>query len=108
MSIQDRIERTVELPVSPERAWRALTSAAELSNWFGKCNSIDLRIGGVIDWDWHEEDPIKSVIEVLDAPHHFAYRWRPGAYDPAHASLHYTTLVEFILEPMASGTPAPG
>ena len=104
MTIQDRIERTIELPVSQERAWRALTDAAELSKWFGKCLGIDLRVGGTIDWDWHQEDTIKSVIEVLDPPRHLAYRWRPGAYDPAYAHIHYTTLVEFILEPTTTGT----
>jgi uncharacterized protein YndB with AHSA1/START domain len=103
MTIQDRIERTLELPVSQERVWRALTNADELSKWFGKCNRIDLRVDGIIEWDWHQEDPIKSVIEVLDPPRHFAYRWRPGAYDPAQAHIHYTTLVEFILEPIPTG-----
>ncbi|MEZ4862533.1 MAG: SRPBCC family protein [Caldilineaceae bacterium] len=104
MTIQDRIERIIELPVPPERAWRALTSAAELSKWFDGCRSVDLRVGGIIDWEWHQEDSIKSVIEILEPPRHLAYRWRPGAYDPAYAHIHYTTLVEFILEPIATGT----
>jgi uncharacterized protein YndB with AHSA1/START domain len=104
MTIQDRIERTLELPLPQERVWRALTTAEELSKWFGKCQRIDLRIGGMIEWEWNEADPIKSVIESLEPPRHFAYRWRPGGYDPAQANQHYTTLVEFFLEPIPTGT----
>jgi uncharacterized protein YndB with AHSA1/START domain len=29
-----RIDRTIEIKAPPERVWRALTSAAELSAWF--------------------------------------------------------------------------
>ena len=29
-----RIDRTIEINAPPERVWRALTSAAELSAWF--------------------------------------------------------------------------
>lgn len=102
MTIQDRIERTVELPVSQERLWRALTQAEELSKWFGKCTRVDLRIGGLIEWDWN--DPDQSVIEILEPIHHFAYRWRPGAYDPTQSLSAHTTLVEFFLESTPTGS----
>lgn len=104
MEIKDRIERTIELPVPVARAWQALTRAEELSKWFGPCHSIDLRIGGLIGWDFHDGDPSKSIIEILDPPHRFAYRWRPGAYDLNAPEAKYTTLVEFTLEAIPTGT----
>ena len=80
----DTIQRELILPAPPERVWAALTQPDALSAWFGTHASVDLRPGGQIDFTW--DDPATGdhstnggVIEVVDAPRRFAFRWRPYA-----------------------------
>jgi uncharacterized protein YndB with AHSA1/START domain len=101
VSFPDRIERTIRLAHAPERVWAALTTAEGLGTWFGNRAEVDLRIGGEIKLFWDSGDVATIVIERLEPPHVFAYKW--GIYglpegDPRR------TLVEFTLEAVEEGT----
>jgi uncharacterized protein YndB with AHSA1/START domain len=102
MAVQDRIERVVTLPVSQERAWRAITDPAEISKWFEGCEMTELRVGAgfVMGGD------ARCRIEAVEPPRRFAYSWHPGGEQDQETPLaeQPLTLVEFTLEEIADGT----
>lgn len=104
-----RIDRTLEIEASPDRVWRALTNAAELSAWF------QVKIDGEIAPDnevWmtsvhpgHEGQRFRVRFTEMTPPHRFAWEWHPGEVDPAvDYSREPRTTVTFTLEPSARGT----
>ena len=103
MDVPDSIEREVILPVPPTRVWAALTQADQLGAWFGTQASIDLRPGGDVVFSWDgstgPRGTSRGVIEALEPPRRFAFRWQANLTGDAPM-----TLVEFTLEPHAEGT----
>jgi uncharacterized protein YndB with AHSA1/START domain len=101
MGVQDRIERVVTLPVSRERAWRAITEPAQISRWFGAVTELDLRPGGAMRFA-----DARARVEVVEPPRRFAYSWHPGSEQ--HLDVPFTelplTLVEFVLDEIPEGT----
>lgn len=93
----DRVEREVVIRASASRVWAALTEPAHLAEWFGDAGAeMDgLRPGGRITFRWREHGTSRAVIERVEAPHRFSYRWalRPDV-DPRPGN---STLVEFTL-----------
>src|SRR5438128_5570243 len=81
-----RIDRTIEIKASPDRVWRALTNAEELSAWF------QMRIEGDIAPDtevWmttmypqHAGQRFRVRFTELTPPRRFVWEWHPGALDP--------------------------
>jgi len=107
--VPDAIERELILPVARERVWAALTQSRSLSAWFGTRATVDLRPGGAVTFVW--DDPSgdqfvnSGVIEVVEPPRRFAFRWH--AHDGQHASPppdSPTTRVEFTLDDHPEGT----
>lgn len=102
MSVSDSIERELILPVPPARVWKALTQPDQLSAWFGTQATVDLRPGGEVTFTWDGSTgptgATRGVIETVDPPRCFAFRWRPSS------ASEQTTRVEFTLEPHAEGT----
>src|SRR5438128_6451579 len=52
MTLSDRIERTMLLPVPRERVWDAVTKLEQLARWFGVVSAMDFRVGGAIQLSW--------------------------------------------------------
>ena len=95
------IERTLDLRAAPDRVWRALTDADELSQWFGQRADLRPEVGydGWMEWDGHGRYAMR--VEEADAPRRFAVRWMNSQdvpLDPARSSL-----VEWDLEPTPTG-----
>ena len=44
MTLSDRIERTILLPVPCERVWDAVTKPEQFARWFGVVSDMDFRI----------------------------------------------------------------
>jgi len=99
--VPDSIERELILPVPPGRVWDALTQPDQLSAWFGTSATLDLRPGGNVTFTWDQPEhhgTNSGVIEVVEPPRRFAWRWRHGRDEgPA-------TRVEFVLDPHPQGT----
>jgi uncharacterized protein YndB with AHSA1/START domain len=104
-----RIDRTIEIAAPPDRVWRALTNAKELSAWF------QVKIEGDIAPDtevWmttvhpqYAGQRFRVRFTEMTPPQRFVWEWYPGQVDP---SVDYAreprTTVTFTLEPSARGT----
>ena len=107
LTILDRIERIEVLPVSRERVWDAITKPEQFSQWFGIVRDMDFRVGGEINFTWDNgRSPYPGIIEAIEPPHRFAFRWYSYAIGHPELKLAPTssTLVEFTLEEIAEGT----
>ncbi|MBM3739168.1 MAG: vanillate O-demethylase oxidoreductase VanB [Acidobacteria bacterium] len=104
-----RIDRTVEIQATPERIWRALTRAEELSAWF------QVKIEGTIApgceaWMTSVHDScagerFRVLFVEMTPPVRFVWQWHPGAVDPTvDYSNEPRTTVTFTLTPSGTGT----
>jgi len=105
----DRIEKRIELNAPVARVWRALTDYKEFGEWF----RVDLEgpfvpgetARGKITCPGYEHMVMEVVVQKMQPERLFSYTWKPTAVE---SGVDYTneptTLVEFKLEPMGSGT----
>jgi len=104
-----RIDRSIDLAASPERVWRALTTAAELSAWFQVAIEGDIAVGKEV---WmtsvhpnHANARFKVRFIDLSSPRRMVWQWHPGEVDPNFDyNTEAETTVTFDLEPTAQGT----
>jgi uncharacterized protein YndB with AHSA1/START domain len=101
--VPDRIEREITVDAPPERVWAVVTQAEHIGRWFGDAGAeIDLRPGGTFTCTWEQHGTVCAVVERVEAPHFFSYRWaRPTG---AEVQPGNSTLVEFSLTPDGTGT----
>lgn len=105
----DRIEKTTVLRAPRSQVWQAIANAEEFGSWFGAEMKGPFTVGssvsGKITTKGYEHLTLTMQIERIEPECLFAYRWHPGAVDPAvDYSKEPTTLVEFRLEDAADGT----
>jgi len=111
MTVSDmsRIERKILLLAPRERVWRALTDIAEFSKWFGVQSAgvfaPSARIEMTSTHESYQGIVFYVVIERMEPPHTFSWRWHPGAPEPGvDTSQEPTTLVAFELTEVVGGT----
>jgi uncharacterized protein YndB with AHSA1/START domain len=75
--MMERVQRRVELPVSPEEVWPALSEGRRLSDWFGADISMDARPGGKVTFRWPDGRERGAVVENVDPGRRLAFRWLP-------------------------------
>lgn len=107
--MQDRIEKRIELAAPIERVWRALADHVEFGEWFRVKIEAPFIVGevarGETTYPGYEGMKWQARIEAMEPERLFAFRWCPYAHDPdMDYSKEPQTLVEFRLEPTASGT----
>ncbi|MGA7523096.1 MAG: SRPBCC family protein [Acidobacteriaceae bacterium] len=105
----DRIEKSIELRAPVSRVWRALTDRNEFGAWFRVKLEEPFQVGeeshGPILYPGYEHLTWRAVIQQIDPEQFFAFTWHPYAVDPSvNYSEETPTLVEFHLEPTATGT----
>ncbi|HEY1808991.1 MAG TPA: SRPBCC family protein [Acidobacteriaceae bacterium] len=105
----DRIENSLELHAPVSRVWRALTDHNEFGSWFRvkveKPFSVGEEACGAILYPGYEHVTWRAMIQQIDPEQYFAFTWHPYAVDPkVDYSEETPTLVEFRLEPTATGT----
>jgi uncharacterized protein YndB with AHSA1/START domain len=105
----DRIEKRIELRASQSRVWRAIASAEEFGSWFRMAIDGEFVEGatvrGKVLYPGYEHIRVDMQVERVEPERYFAYRWHPYPMDPAvDYSAEPTTLVEFELEEVDSGT----
>lgn len=101
----DRIEREITIDAPPSRVWAVLTEPQHVGVWFGQGvpTEIDLRPGGIMVLDHGEYGVHHTLIEKVDPPNYFAYRWA-SAYPGETTTETNSTLVEFTLTPHGDKT----
>lgn len=120
MNTPDRIEKQIVLRAPVDRVWRAISQADEFGAWFGVRFDGPFAAGAAVtgrltpttvDPDVanlqapHAGTPFAIVIERIEPPRLFSFRWHPYAVDPGHDyGTEPMTLVEFALSAVATGT----
>ena len=95
------VEKVLELDVTVEKVWSAITDSAELALWFGDEAELDLRPGGDAVMTWEDHGRYAMRVEEVDPPHRLVWSWvhEPGvAFEDAPA-----TRVEWTLTPRDDG-----
>jgi uncharacterized protein YndB with AHSA1/START domain len=105
----DRIVKQAVLAAPIARVWRAISDAREFGAWFRVALEGSFREGepirGRITYPGYEHLTAELLIERIEPPTYFSYRWHPYAVDPnVDYSSEPTTLVEFRLAEVAGGT----
>ena len=107
--MSDRIEKTIEINAPLSRVWRALTDYREFGSWFRVRLEGPFIVGevarGHITYPGYEHIRMEAVIQKIEPMRLFSFTWHPYAIDPTvDYSGEPSTLVEFTLEEIASGT----
>src|SRR5580698_6620936 len=106
---ESKIEKRIELKAPVSRVWRALTDHREFGEWFRIHLEGPFVAGqvarGQITHPGYEHVTMEFVVQKIEPERHFSYTWHPYAVDPkVDYSGETPTLVEFTLEPTATGT----
>jgi uncharacterized protein YndB with AHSA1/START domain len=107
--MDDRIEKSVALNAPVSRTWRALTDHREFGQWFGVDLPDPLVPGqacrGRITHPGYEHLKWEVTVVAMEPERLFSFTWHPYAIDPdVDYSAEAPTLVEFRLEPTATGS----
>src|SRR4030088_2519907 len=107
--MSNSIEKRIELKAPVSRVWRALTDHREFGEWFRVKLDGPFVPGetshGQITYPGYEHIKFEAVVQKMEPERFFSYTWHPYAVDPdVDYSTEKPTLVEFTLEPTASGT----
>ena len=104
MDSKARIEKRAVYPVGRREVWAAITKPEELSRWFGsEVVALDLRPGGRIVFRDGSGESHRALVEVVEAPARFAFRWLPAPVR-AGSERRPGSRVEFNLEEVPEGT----
>ena len=96
--VDNRIERETEIAAPADLVWRAVTEPEHVGAWFGsgQPTRIDLRPGGRIVFDHPGHGDIPAVVETVDAPRSYSFRWAvigPPGEEPREGN---STVVELF------------
>lgn len=107
--MQDRIEKIVELKAPVARVWRALTDHREFGTWFraeldgpfvvGEVSTGRITYPGCDHMKWW------AKVQSMEEERLFSFTWCPYSVEgDVDFESEPKTLVEFRLEPIATGT----
>jgi len=83
MAERTQVKRQIRFPVGCWELWAAITRPEELSRWFGaEVVSVQARPGGRIVVRDAEGRVHRAVVETVEVPRRFAFRWLPALVDP--------------------------
>lgn len=92
----NRIEQETVIGAPVERLWALLTEPEHLAAWLATGGvELDLRPGGAIVLQWDEHGRFHGLVERVEEPHVFAFRWALAADQPPRED--NSTTVEFTL-----------
>jgi uncharacterized protein YndB with AHSA1/START domain len=95
MNAQIRREVVVEAPL--EDVWAALTNAEHLGAWFGAEVELEARPDGPISFRFADGSSRRGVVEAVEPPGRFAFRWRSVGIGDGGVSVGDGSTVEFRL-----------
>ena len=94
------IEREIVIDAPADVVWRTITEPDQIAQWFADRVELDLQPGRAgalhfVDASSTEMITARLVVETVDPPHRFAYRWAHPEGDVPRAG--NSVLVEFTL-----------
>ena len=97
MERQNEIRREIVIDAPIERVWEAITSAEQVSQWFGDVCELKAQPGSRARFGWSDfGDVFEAEVITVEKPVRFAYRWALEEDKTLEESPN--TLVQFILE----------
>jgi uncharacterized protein YndB with AHSA1/START domain len=91
----NRIEREVAIDAPVEVVWRTITQPDQITQWFAERVELELVPGGHGNMRFDEQHGGPIVVETVDPPSRFSFRWNhPAGSQPARGN---SVLVEFTL-----------
>jgi uncharacterized protein YndB with AHSA1/START domain len=107
--MENVIEKQIEIAAPVSRVWKALTDHKEFGAWFRVALEQPFAAGqvstGHITWPGYEHIRWNATVKEILPETKFSFTWLPYAIDPkVDYSGETPTLVEFRLEPTATGT----
>ena len=105
--MQDTIERELLIEAPVRTVWGVVTDPAQIPSWFADKVELDVRPGATgrfffVDGDTGAEQPVNVLVEVVEEPSRFVYRWDfPDGAEPDDTNAHR---VEITLEPVGGST----
>jgi uncharacterized protein YndB with AHSA1/START domain len=106
--MNNRIEKRIQLNAPVSRVWRALTDYREFGQWFrvkldgpfvaGQVSHGQITYPGYEHAKWH------AVVQKMEPERLFSFTWHHSLDPNADISKEPTTLVEFKLEKIGTGT----
>jgi uncharacterized protein YndB with AHSA1/START domain len=69
------ITRELVLAAPADEVWDALTDPERLAEWFANDVELDLRTGGLGVFRWDNGEIRTAVVEEVDPPRRFGFRW---------------------------------
>ncbi len=106
-TIQNTIERTIELPVTRQRAWDAITTPQQISQWFHGLWEFELTPGAPIHFDFGDWGIHRGRVEAVEPMDRVVYLWTHEGKDWDAATPIDdvpNTLMEFRLADAGNGT----
>jgi uncharacterized protein YndB with AHSA1/START domain len=90
-----QIERDVVIEAPVDVVWRTITEPDQITRWFADRVELDLKPGGHGYLGFGEDKGTAILVETVERPGRFAFRWhRPQDDD---ADVDKSVLVEFTL-----------
>lgn len=94
-----RIDRSVTIQATVHALWHAISTADGLEAWLGGEVEVDRRPGRPILVRWPDRSTSRGLVERVDAPRRFVFRWRRLAGAGLNLAVGDPTRVEIRLTP---------
>jgi uncharacterized protein YndB with AHSA1/START domain len=101
--MHEPIRRQVTLDAPVEAVWDAVTTPDRLEAWFGAEVELDPRPGAPVLVRWPDGSTNRGLVETVDPPRRFVFRWRSLAGAGIGLQVGEPTRVEFTLQPLEDG-----
>ena len=93
------IDRDVVIEAPVGVVWRTITEPDQISRWFAERVELELKPGGAGYLGFSPEVGTAIVVETVDEPTTFSFRWNRTQDPDPDPALGNSVLVEFTLTP---------